>query len=187
MTSPLVVAVAEGLSARGHTTLRFNFPYKELGRKAPDPRPKLEQCYRAAVAAFAARARPKRLVIGGKSLGGRVASLLAGDGLACDGLVFLGYPLHPAGRKDELRDGHLAAIPAPMLFVEGTRDPLCDLELLRPVLAKLGGRATLHVVEGGDHSFDLLKSAGRSREDVYAEIVAAVDGWLQGRFGGSRV
>jgi uncharacterized protein len=180
MLAPLLVDVAEGLSRRGHTVLRFNFPYKELGRKAPDPAAKLEQAYEAAIAALR-RQRPDRLVLGGKSMGGRIASLLAARGHAADGLVFLGYPLHPAGKRDKLRDEHLPAIAAPMLFVQGTRDPLCDLARLRPVLARLGDRASLCVIEGGDHSLELLKSAGQTRQSVLSVIVAAIDGWLSQR------
>jgi uncharacterized protein len=186
MTNPLVVAVCDGLSRRGHAALRFNFPYKERGQRAPDPRPRLEHAYRAAVAMFRELRGEdlKYLVIGGKSLGGRIASLLAASGLECDGLVFLGYPLHPAGDREKVRDGHLGEISAPMLFIQGTRDALCDLTLLRPVLDRLGPSARLHTIEGGDHSFDLLKSVGRSRESVYEEAVEAVDRWLVARFGG---
>ena len=180
MTAPLLLAVAEGLAARGVTVLRFNFLYKELGKKAPDAMPKLELAYRAAIESMRAE-KPKRLFLGGKSMGGRVASLLAAEGDACDGLVFLGYPLHPAGHPEKLRDEHLPKIKAPMLFVEGTRDPLCDLALLRPVLARLKKRASLHVIDGGDHSFDLLKSAGRTRESVHLEIVTAIHEWMAAR------
>jgi uncharacterized protein len=186
MQAPLLIDVAEGLMRRGHSVLRFNFPYKELGRKAPDPAAKLEQAYQAAIAALR-KDRPDRLVLGGKSMGGRIASLLAASGEAADGLVFLGYPLHPAGKPEKLRDQHLSAIAAPMLFLQGTRDPLCDLALLRPVLERLGDqgrrgkRASLHVIEGGDHSLELLKSAARTRESVLDEILAAIDGWLSRR------
>ncbi|WP_437592297.1 alpha/beta hydrolase family protein [Sorangium sp. So ce1000] len=180
MNAPLVVDVAERLLARGHTVLRFNFVYKELGRKAPDRPPLLEKAYEAAIARML-EDRPERLVIGGKSMGGRVASLLAARGVRADGLLFLGYPLHPAGKRAPLRDAHLPAIVAPLLFLQGTRDPLCDLGLLRPVLKRLGQRATLHVIEGGDHSLDLLKSAGRTRESVLEEIDVAIDGWLKAR------
>ena len=180
MTAPLLVAVAEGLAARGVTVLRFNFLYKELGKKAPDARLLLELVYRAAIEAMRAR-KPKRLFVGGKSMGGRVASMLAAKGAACDGLVFLGYPLHPAGKPEKLRQTHLSDIKAPMLFLEGTRDALCDLALLRPVLARLGDRAAMHVVDGGDHSFDLLKSAARTRESVHAEIITAIHAWIAER------
>ena len=182
MTAPLLIAVAEGLAARGVTVLRFNFLYKELGKKAPDARPLLELVYLAAIEAMRAE-KPKRLFLGGKSMGGRVASMLAANDTACDGLVFLGYPLHPAGRPEKLRDAHLPQIKAPMLFIEGTRDALCDLALLRPILARLKKRASIsvHVIDGGDHSFDLLKSAGRTRESVHAEITTAIHGWIADR------
>ncbi len=180
MTAPLLVAVAEGLAARGVTVLRFNFLYKEHGKKAPDAMPKLELVHSAAIEALRAE-KPKRLFIGGKSMGGRVASILASKGIACDGLVFLGYPLHPAGHPEKLRDAHLPQIKAPMLFIEGTRDALCDLALLRPILAPLRKRTSMHVIDGGDHSFDLLKSAGRTRESVHAEIITAIHGWITER------
>lgn len=185
MNAPLVVDVAGRLAARGHTVLRFNFVYKELGRKAPDRQPLLEKAYEAAIERML-EDRPERLVIGGKSMGGRIASLLAARGVRADGLLFLGYPLHPAGKRSPLRDAHLPAIPAPLLFLQGTRDPLCDLTLLRPVLKRLGERASLHVIEGGDHSLDLLKSAGRTRESVLEEIDLAIDGWLKARVLASR-
>jgi hypothetical protein len=180
MNTPLLVAVAEGLAARGVTVLRFNFLYKELGKKAPDAMPKLQLVYLAAIEALRAT-KPERLFVGGKSMGGRVASMLAATGTASDGLVFLGYPLHPAGHPEKLRDAHLPQIKAPMLFVEGTRDALCDLALLRPVLTRLKKRASMHVVEGGDHSFDLLKSAGRTTDSVHHEIITAIHDWIAGR------
>jgi uncharacterized protein len=177
MNTPAMIALAEALAERGRTVLRFNFPYKERGGKAPDPAPTLERTWRAAIEALRATA-PEKLFIGGKSMGGRYASIVASKGAACDGLVFLGYPLHPPGKPEQLRDKHLAKVAAPMLFVSGTRDPLCDLALLRPVLARIGDRATLHVIEGGDHSFDVLKSSGRSKESVAAEVLDTVEGWL---------
>jgi len=190
MTNPLLVAACEGLARLGHASMRFNFLYKEKGNKAPDPRARLEKTYTAAVEAFRESFRDtrgdalKHLVIGGKSMGGRIASLLAAGGLACDGLVFLGYPLHPAGEPERLRTEHLPSIRPPMLFVQGTRDPLCDLTLLRPVLDDIGTRATLYEIEGGDHSFGVLKSANRTIESVYDEVVSAIDRWLESRFGG---
>ncbi|WP_437947080.1 alpha/beta family hydrolase [Sorangium sp. So ce296] len=185
MHAQLLVDVARGLKDRGHTALRFNFPYKELGRRAPDRPEKLEMAYEAAIARLR-KDKPQRLLIGGKSMGGRIASLLAARGVPCDGLVFLGYPLHPAGKRAPLRDKHLSAIEAPMLFLQGTRDPLCSLDLLRPVLKRLGARASLHVVEGGDHSLELLKSAGRTADSVLAEILAAIDAWLAKQAPGKR-
>lgn len=183
MRSPHVVATAAGLAARGHVALRFNFPYREAGSRFPDRMPALEQAYRAAAAWLLARQRGGRLFLGGRSLGGRVASHLAAEGFACDGLVFYGYPLHPANKPSALRDEHLPRIQAPMLFVQGARDALCDLDLLRPVLARIGPRATLHVVRGADHSFEVLKSSGRTEAEVQAEIAGAVDAWLRARLG----
>lgn len=177
MDNPLLVAVAEGLAARGHTVLRFNFAYHEKGSKRPDPPKKLVATYRAAADALRARG-PGKLVIGGKSMGGRMASMLAAEGYACDGLVFLGYPLHPAGKPEQLRDAHLGDVRAPMLFVQGSRDALCDLTLLRPVIARLGGRATLHEVAGADHGFEVRKSDGRSPASVLEEVIGAAAGWI---------
>lgn len=181
MNTPLLMDVEGALVARGHATLRWNFPYKERGKKAPDKMPALIEAYRVAVAAAREqlKGRARRVVIGGKSMGGRVASMAAAEGLECDGLLFLGYPLHAAKKPETMRDAHLKGISAPMLFVQGTRDPLCDLALLRPALKRIGRGASLHVVEGGDHSLDLLKSAERSRESVVEEIGSAIDAWLR--------
>jgi len=181
MTSPFMSTIHSGLAREGYIAVKFNFPYTEARRRAPDPRPVLERCYRAVVDAIAAdRAlAPPWIAIGGKSLGGRIASYVAAGGAAVRGLVFLGYPLHPAGRPDALRADHLPAIPVPMLFVEGTRDTLCDLDRLRPVLARLP-RATLHTIEGTDHSFRVPRRLGRSDEDVWAEIVGVAARFLRG-------
>ena len=180
MHNPLLSFVHEGLAQRGLMTIKFNFPYKELGRRAPDPMPRLEATWQAAVNALRQdpELAPDRLFLGGKSMGGRVASHLVAEGLACEGLVFLGYPLHPAGNPERLRDEHLARIACPMLFIQGTRDPLCDLSLLEGVLSSLGSRATLRRIEGGDHSFRLLKRLGRSEQAVWDEIQAAVAAWI---------
>jgi predicted alpha/beta-hydrolase family hydrolase len=120
-------------------------------------------------------------VLGGKSMAGRMASMLLAEPLGAPkaaGLLLVGYPLHPAGQPEKLRTEHLPRVPCPMLFLEGTRDPLCDLALLKPVLRKLGRRATLHVVEGGDHSFAVPKALGRSSTEVVAELVDATMDWL---------
>ena len=180
MDNPFLSFVHEALARRGLLTVKFNFPYKELGRKAPDPTPRLEATWRAVVNTLRQdpELAPERLFLGGKSMGGRVASHLVAEGLACDGLVFLGYPLHPAGKPERLRAEHLARIKCPMLFVQGTRDPLCDLALLEPVLSSLGDRATLRRIEGGDHSFKLLKRQGRSEQAVWEEIVEVVAAWV---------
>ena len=180
MTNAFLSAVHEGLAARGAVVLKFNFVYTETGRKAPDPPARLVATYRAAAAWLAARpeARGRALVLGGKSMGGRIASHLVALGDPAAGLLFLGYPLHPAGQPAKLRDTHLPAISVPMLFVEGTRDPLCDLALLAPVLARLGRRATLAVIADGDHSFHVRKSSGRDDAAATAEVIAAAARWL---------
>ena len=181
MSSPFVSFVHTELARAGYVAVKFNFPYTEARRRRPDPRPVLESCFRAVLGAVAAdRALlPPWIAIGGKSLGGRIASYLAAAGAPVRGVFFLGYPLHPAGRPDQLRADHLPAVPVPMLFVQGTRDALCDLERLREVLRGLP-RATLHVVEGGDHSFRLPRRDGKPEQVVWAEIVGAVVRWLAG-------
>jgi len=181
MASPFMSTVHSGLAREGYVAVKFNFPYTEARRRAPDPRPVLERCYRAVVDAVAAdrTLAPPWIAIGGKSLGGRIASYVAAAGAAVRGLVFLGYPLHPAGRPEALRADHLPAVTVPMLFVEGTRDTLCDLDRLRPVLARLP-HASLHTIEGGDHSFRVPRRTGRADEEVWAEIVGVVARWLRG-------
>lgn len=178
MSNPLLVAVHEGLASAGFLTVRFNFPYKEKGGRAPDRAPVLEACFRSVVNQIRTDDRPTQVFLGGKSLGGRMASHLAASGLAVDGLVFLGYPLHPPGKLDRLRTAHLSRIAAPMLFFAGTRDPLCNLDLLRSSLAPLD-RATLHVIQDADHSFNVLKRTGRSDEAVREELINISLGWIQ--------
>ncbi len=180
MHSPFLSAIHLGLAERGLLSVKFNFPYAEHGRRVPDRMPRLEAAWHGVLAAVRGdpELTPGRLFLGGKSMGGRVASHLAAAGADCEGLLFLGYPLHPAGKPERLRDGHLAEIGCPMLFVEGTRDPLCRLELLRPVLARLGARARLHLVEGGDHSFRLPKRLGRGDREVWDEILEATSRWI---------
>src|SRR2546427_291015 len=156
-------------------------PTRAASRRARDPRPELERRYRAVVdAALADRPLgPAWIAIGGKSLGAQIAAHLAAAGAPARGVLFLGYPLHPAGRPEQLRADHLPGVALPMLFVQGTRDTLCDLELLRPVLARLP-RATLHTIEGGDHSFRVPRRAGRTDAQVWDEIVGVAARWLGG-------
>lgn len=181
MTNPFLGHVHRCLAQRGVLTVKFNFPYKEQGRKAPDRAPILEATWRAVVERVRGdpQLRPNRLFLGGKSMGGRMASHLAAAGEPCDGLVFLGYPLHPARKPEQLRAAHLKDVTAPMLFVQGTRDDLCDLDRLQAVLGNLRAPATLHVVDGGDHSFKVPKRLGRSEAEVWHEIVEVVAAWLE--------
>lgn len=182
MHAPLLARFTEGLGRAGFLALRFNFPYMEKGRKTPDPPDRLNRTWEAAFEFV--RNHPQfgtpHIVAAGKSMGGRIASQMAADGqLKAEALVFLGYPLHPPGRKDQLRDAHLYRIEAPMLFFAGTRDTLCDLGLLKPVVARLKAPALLEVVDGGDHSFVLPKSARLSEEEVYSDITKRTIAWLR--------
>jgi predicted alpha/beta-hydrolase family hydrolase len=203
MRHPFLHAVSSALADRGIASLRYQFPYLEKGSRRPDPQPILTATVRAALVAAREAAPDLPLLAGGKSMGGRMTSLaLAGrDGSAEDtatnppdeaatthpevhGLVFLGFPLHPAGRPAADRAEHLQRVAIPMLFLQGTRDSLADLELLRPVCRRLGRRATLQVVEGADHSFHVRRAtvpvAGtRSDADVVAELADAILAWSE--------
>jgi len=175
-----VLGVTEALRARGLHVVRFNFPYREKGSSHPDTMPRLKECV-AAVAAHARReVGPQTLILGGRSMGGRVASMLAADGSPCDGLLLLAYPLHPAGRPEELRDAHLAKIEVPVLCLNGTRDALCRRDLMEGVVGRLTDRWTMHWLEGADHSFRVLKSSGRSDAEVLGEIAEACAAWASG-------
>jgi hypothetical protein len=180
-TYPAVVALAEAIAASGRLAVLYNFRYAEAGGRRPD-RPEVLEATTRAVADHARQALGARvLVLGGRSMGGRIASQAVAKGLPAEGLVFLAYPLHPPGRPLQLRDRHLSEISVPMLFVQGTRDDFARADLLDAVLARLGERATLHRVEGADHSFGVLKSTGRTPDQVRAEVHAAVLGWLESR------
>ena len=181
MTSPFMCAAHEGLAQRGVTAVKFNFPYKERGGKAPDPAPVLEKCWARVIDSIRAddEIGARRIVIGGKSMGGRMASHVAAQGADVAGLVFLGYPLHPPGKTDQLRVAHLSKITAPMLFFAGTRDSLCNLDLLKATIAKLKAPITLHVIDGGDHSFKVLKSLKRQDAEVLDEILDVTADWLK--------
>jgi len=178
-TSGFMVTFASELAARGIDVVTFNFLYMEQRRRVPDPNAKLEGCYGAVIEAVARRKLGK-LAIGGKSMGGRIASQVAALGAAdVAGLVLLGYPLHPPGKPEELRVKHLPAIETPMLFVQGSRDAFGAPEELRPFMQKLKAPAELHVVEGGDHSFKVPKRAGLSQADVYKSVQDRIDQWLR--------
>lgn len=171
---------AAGLAERGVDVVTFNFLYMEHGRKIPDPAPRLEGCFRAVIEAALKHKKLKgnRLVIGGKSMGGRIASQVAaqnGDHIA--GLVFLGYPLHPPGRPDKMRSEHLPKIKAPMLFVQGSRDAFGTKEEIAGIIKKLKLPAELYAIEGGDHSLKVPKSAGTPQQDVYHDAMDRIVTW----------
>ena len=172
-------AIAEALARHEVATLRYQFPYVEAGDRRPDPPGVLETTVRAAVARAREALPDLPLVAGGKSLGGRMtSSAVARRGLeGVSGLVLLGFPLHPAKQPGVSRADHLAGVPLPMLFLQGTRDTLADLELIRGVCHRLGARATLHVVEGADHSFAVLKRSGRSEGEVMEELAHGIAEW----------
>ena len=173
-------AMADALEAAGVATLRFNFPYIENGRRSPDPAPFLQEAWRAAFAAASARAKGEPVWAGGKSLGGRIASMAVADGMPAAGLVFLGYPLHPPGKPERIRDEHLYRVDVPMIFVEGTRDVFATPDLLAGVIAKLGVRATLISIDGGDHSFN-VKGARRDPREIAAALAKPVAAHIRER------
>jgi predicted alpha/beta-hydrolase family hydrolase len=174
--------VAEGLADRGIATFRFNFPYmeKKLGR--PDQPAVAHATIRAAVAEAARLYPGATLVAGGKSFGGRMTSQAQSKAALPDvkGLAFLGFPLHADKKPSSERAEHLAGIAIPMLFLQGTRDGLADLGYLKPVIAALGAKATLHEVEGGDHSFAVLKKSGRTNDEALTEVLDALAAWIDG-------
>jgi uncharacterized protein len=167
------------LAAAGIATLRYQFPYMEAGGRRPDARPVLLATVRAAVAAARTAAPDLPLLAGGKSMGGRMTSLAAAAAPlpGMQGLVFFGFPLHPAGRPSTERAEHLERVELPMLFVQGERDSLAQLDLLRPICAGLGARATLHVVPTADHGFHALRSSGRSDGEVLEDLARKVGAW----------
>jgi uncharacterized protein len=172
-----VLSVTRALGARGLDVVRFNFLYKEKRSGRPDPMPKLKETTAAVVARVRAELRPATLIIGGRSMGGRAASMLAADGFDCSGLLLLAYPLHPAGRPDQLRDAHLPAIRVPVLCINGTRDALCTRELMDQVVARVTAPWQMHWIDGADHSFHVLKSSGRDDAQVMTEIADVAEGW----------
>lgn len=182
MDHPFMESLAAGLAAHGVASFRYQFPYTERGSKRPDPPALLEATVRSAVAA-AAIAGPLPLLAGGKSMGGRMTSQAAAKGPldGVHGITFFGFPLHAIGKPGAERADHLNDVDVPMLFLQGSRDRLADLELLEPVIRGLGDRATLHVVEEADHSFHVPARSGRSDADVLDEISRRTANWAAER------
>ena len=179
MRHPFLETIARALAERDVATLRYQFPYMERRASRPDSPAVAAAAVRAAVAEAARLAPGLPLVAGGKSFGGRMTSTAQAEEPlpGVRGLVFLGFPLHPPGRPGDARAEHLARVQIPMLFLQGTRDDFADLKLLTPLVQRLGARATLHLVEGGDHSFHVLKRSGRTDAEVLEELAAAVEQW----------
>jgi uncharacterized protein len=180
MNDRSLLAAANALRGVGLGVVRFNFLYKEKRAGRPDPMPKLKETVAAVVARTRAELQPARLLVGGRSMGGRAASMLAADGLAADGLLLLAYPLHPAGKPEQLRDAHLPRIAMPVLAFSGTRDALCTRALMERALTTVTAPWTMHWLEGADHSFHVLKSSGRTDAQVLSEVAEASAQWVAG-------
>ena len=174
-----VLQTANALRARGIGVVRFNFLYKEKKSSRPDPMPRLKETFGAVVARTRDEVDPSTLIIGGRSMGGRAGSMLAADGLQCDGLLLLAYPLHPPGRPEQLRDAHLPAIKVPVLCFNGTRDPFCSPNLMEEALKRVTTDWQMEWVEGADHSFHVPKSSGRTDGEVLESIADKVSAWVQ--------
>ncbi len=181
MTHTFMEAFAIGLSERGIASLRYQFPYMEKGSKRPDPPAVAQATVRAATARAAEMCPGLALVAGGKSFGGRMTSQAqaAAPLAAVRGLAFVGFPLHPAGKPSTDRADHLAKVDLPMLFLQGTRDSLAEVALIEPVVQRLGSRASLHLVDGADHSFHVLARSGRNDREVMNEILDAFGKWTE--------
>jgi uncharacterized protein len=176
---PFMVSLAQALAANGVAVMTFDFPYMREGRKVPDRAPVLEAAFAEAIAVAAEWAPRLPLFIGGKSMGGRMATHLGAQGVSgLKGIIALGYPLHPPGKPDQPRVAHLPAIGAPVLIVQGQRDAFGTPDELRPVVKTMSAQVTLHVIAGGDHSFVVR---GRRREDVNDEVVKTITGWMADR------
>lgn len=173
-----MLAVSRVMREQGMDVVRFNFLYKEKRSGRPDPMPLLKKTVEAVVARARDELRPDVVIIGGRSMGGRAASMLAADGFACDGVLLLAYPLHPAGKPDQLRDAHLPKIDVPVLCLNGTRDALCRRDLMDAVVERLGPNWTMHWLDGADHSFHVLKSSGRTDAEVMDEIGRTSRQWI---------
>lgn len=182
MRHPFMTALARELAAEKIATFRYQFPYMENRRKAPDRPPTLTATVAAAVQAARAAAPGLPILAGGKSMGGRMTSTAASENLIPDvrGLVFFGFPLHPPKQPATKRGDHLAKVTQPMLFLQGTRDDLADLTLLKPICKKLGKLATLHVIDGADHSFHVLKSSGTTDAEVLRGLARTTAEWAAG-------
>jgi predicted alpha/beta-hydrolase family hydrolase len=177
MADRSVRLLAALLCTRGLHVVRFNFPYSERGSRRPDPMPLLQDCIAAVASSAVDKAEADRSILGGRSMGGRAASMLVADGFACDGLLLLAYPLHPAGQFTKLRDAHLARITAPVLCFNGTRDSLCRRDLMDQVVGRLSTNWRMHWLEAADHSFHVTKASGRTDAEVLNEIGDVTARW----------
>lgn len=173
-----LVAVSRAIGARDIDIVRFNFLYKEKRSSRPDQMPKLEETFSAVVAHVRSELRPSTLIIGGRSMGGRAASMLAAGGFDCSGLLLLAYPLHPPGAPEKRRDAHLPSIRVPVLCINGTRDPFCTPALMNQAIEKVTAPWQMVWIESGDHSFHVLKSSGKTDADVMRDVADAAEAWI---------
>ena len=183
MYSPFITLFHKGLAEKGYLTVKFNFPYMEARRKVPDKREVLEASYRQVIETVKdSDYHPRRIFVGGKSMGGRIASQVVAAGVDVEGLFFLGYPLHRPGQPDLLRDEHLYRIERPMLFISGTKDQFAKKELLDQVVTRLGDRAEIQWIEGGDHSFN-TRQGKDALAKIYGETMETLDTWVKAHSG----
>ena len=175
------------LTERRYLSLRFNFPFAEAGKRRPDAMPVLRRTLRAAVGALGRdpTAAPAHLFLGGMGLGSQVAADLASARMRVDGLFLMAYPLHPAGKPEELQPEQLFRIVSPALFMQGDRDVTCDVELLRQTLVRVGAPTMLRVIPEADRVFKVLKKSGRTQQEVMDQMTNALDDWIQGILGGT--
>jgi uncharacterized protein len=173
-----ITAMSDALRERGIGVVRFNFLYRARGSSRPDPMPRLIACLEGVVAAVRSELGPARLILGGRSMGGRAASVAVAEGMPCDGLILLAYPLHPPGQTGKLRVAHLGAIRQPVLCINGTRDTFCERPLMEQTLASLGANWRMLWLDAADHGFHVLKRSGRTDRDVVAEAADACLAWL---------
>lgn len=179
MSDPGMQSLSEAFTLQGLDVVRFNFLYRQKGSNRPDPMPRLRECIVAVVERAREELQPPLLFIGGRSMGGRAASMLAADGFPCNGLLLLAYPLHPPGRPEKLRVAHLARISVPVLCLNGTRDRFCSRELMDGLLDPVRGNWKMHWLQDADHSFHVPKSSSRTDAAVVAEIGTAVGEWVR--------
>ena len=174
-----ILVVTDVLRARGIGTVRFDFFYRARRSARPDPMPRLLACFEAVVNRVRSELEPRTLILGGRSMGGRAASVLVSAGARCDGLLLLAYPLHPPGQRQKLRDAHLPDIEVPVLCFNGTRDPFCDPALMNQVVSRLGENWRMHWLDGADHGFHVLKSSGRTDRDLLTDVGDATRQWIE--------
>ncbi len=179
VSSEFFTLLDEGLSRYPVTRVYFNFPYRVANKKVPDRLPVLQESWRRAMNWVVQEIKPAALFAGGKSMGGRVVSTVASEFPFLKGLIFLGYPLHPPGKPDTLRDAHLYALHIPMLFIQGTRDSLAQFELIQQVTRKIGDWATMVTVEGGDHSFKIPRKTGKTYPEVLYWVAEQIVHWMR--------